>query len=67
MMRKARLHNRQPSALDSGLYAGDSDLILLWKAVVARLPQYSHRKGREGRKGKRLTAKIAESAEKLGV
>src|SRR6478672_1189562 len=46
MMRKGRSNtNRQPSALDSGLYAGDSDLILLWNAVAARLPEYIHRKG----------------------
>ena len=48
--------NRQPSALDSELYAGDSGSILLRKDHAARLPQgihskHIHRKGREGRKG----------------
>ena len=48
--------NRQSLTLDSGVYAGDSDLSLLRKAREARLPQYIHREGREGRKEKTLTA-----------
>jgi len=40
--------------LDSGCLAGDSELILLRKAVGTRLPQYIHRKAREGRKAQKI-------------